>query len=741
MDQPNIDANSASSGGETMAVIVQIDPAIEFSQRQSGYELVYVAKDRRTGKFYRFGAREYHVVVMMDGNRSLEEICIQLARDGLDWSKRDVIAFVRELTQHRLACVAPDPQDHSAVQTGSDQQHSQASNPPSTHQKTSQPQGGAQRNRLMARGLKMLGGLLTQRFPLADGDRIASKLLLTFGMVFSVPATVLWTIVVTIGIGIVWTHADAFSMEVRRVFDQQLWIVLAVVWLVLKVFHECGHAVCAKRHGVRVGKMGIMFFLFAPLAYVDVTDAWSLVRRRDRVQIALAGVYVELAIGAVAALLWWLLPIGFAKHLAAQVFLVAGPATLLVNANPLLRLDGYYVLSDWLEIPNLRAQGRQRLGAIMEFLLFRLPPTPSPLIGWRREFAVFHAFCSVIFQVVWMSGLVIAVSAWAKGLGMVVAVAATIMWGLLPLLRWMHKIWTMQGSGGWVLSFYQRRLIAISVAVFLAVHYAAVSTSPLARRVPVVVRFQNEQIARAPVDAFVSSVFVRCGDRVERGTLLMELEKPELVLKHDQLMDRRDVELAKTIQFRQRGELAMSKVAEENAESIERQLQEIAQQIESMRVIAQRDGKITSPATDQMLGRYVSQGQELLRVSDPQEKEVLAIVAEESMEAYKKASATGQNAQIRLRGGVVIATPLKGLLPSASRTLPHAALAVTAGGPLAVQIAEHSESTELVHSQLQSVLPLDALTSLSVESGQIGRLTIPDDRTIISRLWERIDAQ
>ncbi len=746
MDDQTSHSTQDGAGIDPLSVIVQVDPAVEFSSRGQRAQPVYVAHDRRTGKFYRFGAREYHAVSLMDGERTLGEISRQLQRDGLLWSEVDVIAFAKELTQHRLAVVVTAAEHArpngetgvpAAAAVDGANTESEAGSARAASAKTASPEpkrwGGV--------ALRLFGGLLTQRFPLADGDRVATRLLPGFGFLFSVPAMVVWAALVGAGVSVVWSNADAFSAEVRRVFDQQLWLVLAVLWCVLKVVHECGHAVCAKYHGVRVGRMGIMFFLFAPLAYVDVTDAWKLVRRRDRVQIALAGVYVELAIGAAAALLWWFCPVGFTKHLAAQVFLVAGPATILVNANPLLRLDGYYVLSDLLEIPNLRAHGRKRLGAMLEALLFRIQMPESPLTGWRRDFAAFHALCSVVFQIVWMSGLVFAIASWAKGFGILIAIVAAAMWGALPLLRWMFKIWTLEPRKGLVLNFYQRRLIAVCTVACLAIQYATVQSSPLARRVPVVVQFQEEQIARAPVDAFVTSVFVRCGDRVERGTLLLELDQPELVLQRDQLMDQRDVELAKAIQHRQRSELALSKVAQQNAESLERRLAEIDEQIDSMRIVATRDGKITTPATNQLLGRYVKQGEELLRVSDPQEKEILAIVAEDTLEAYKKASSSKRIASIRLRGGVSITAPLQDLQPSASRTLPHPALAATAGGPLAVQMRQQSESNELVHPQLRSVLPLDPLTSLAVQSGQIGRLTIPDDRSLVSRIWDHLQSR
>ena len=218
----------------------------------------------------------------------------------------------------------------------------------------------------------------------------------------------------------------------------------------------------------------------------------------------------------------------------------------------------------------------------------------------------------------------------------------------------------------------------------------------------------------------------------------MELEQPELILQRDQLFDQHELELSKVVQHRRRGELALVEVATQNAASLQKRLDEIDTQIESMRIIAKRDGKITTPATDHLLGSYVHQGDELLRVSDPQEKEILAVVAEDNLDAYKNAASGGRLAQVRLRGGVTIRAPLTEVQPSASRRLPHPAMSVTAGGPLPIELNDRADSPKLVHAHLQSVLPLDALTSLEVESGQVGRLTIPDDRTLVSRLWDQI---
>lgn len=738
---------TACESSDAAGMRVRIDERIVFSSRDSGNETSYVGKDSRTGKFYRFGLQEYHAVTLFDGSRDLKGVHEQLNRDGVSWTIAEVAGFASELVKHRLAVViAPRP---TAGEPRSAPKHS--------------PTSKGRFSKL----LMTLSWMLSQRIPLADGHRVARAMTPWMGWAFEKPAMILWAGLVGSGWFCVYQNAGDYQRELSRLFDSHLWIVLIVVWCCLKTIHEIGHAVCAFRHGVRVGRMGILFFLFAPLAYVDVTDAWKLTSRGQRVQIALAGVYLELAVGAVAALAWWWLPTGFMKHLAAQVFLVAGPTTLLINANPLLRLDGYYVLSDWLEIPNLRMHGRAQLLAWIETHLMRMPRRPALLQGWRRTFATAHAACSIAFQAAWMSSLVIAVSYWAKGIGLILGVVATFVWAVIPLSRWMHKVWTFEPDrdheqtavdrsvdpaqdrgaiqnktsfslGAW-LSPYQRRLIGVSTIVVVMAQYLATASSPLDRRVPVVVRYQNEQIARAPSDAFVDNVYVRCGQRVTAGQLLIVLRDPELLLQRDQLIDQRDLAKLQSVQHQRRGELALADSARERSESLGRQVEQLGEKVNELRIVAHRNGTITSPMTDRLPGRYVRAGDVLAHVSDPREKELLAIVSERDMTAFQRAAEQGSGATVRLRGGRTIIAKLTELRPRVKKNLSHPALSAGVGGPLAVEPANESQEMRLVQPQLESVVALDSLTSAQVHAGQIGRLTIPDDRSFVARLWEYLN--
>ncbi|NND99917.1 MAG: peptidase M50, partial [Pirellulaceae bacterium] len=443
---------------------ILLDPQVVFSSRDYGGQTSYVAHHPGLGKFYRIGIEEYRVAIRLDGEQSIEAITQAINAEGLQWSPQDVATFAAVLVKQRLASAKASPTmeavtsgvtaqvdvetpraDHadlakSIVPTPSSSQHPVTEQPTTA---TTTATDDPSTSRTWFQHLpKYLSLVVSQRIPLVQGGPIAAKWQGIIGPAFSIPGMILWAVLVASGMLVVYGHFDSFVHELHRLFDPGMWPVLIGFWCIAKVIHEMGHAVCASRYGVRIGKMGVMFFLLAPLAYVDVTDAWKIRNRLKRVHIALAGVYLELGIAAIAAWAWWWLPAGLMKHLAAQVFVVTGPTTLLVNANPLLRLDGYYVLSDLLEIPNLRMHGRAQLGRRLEWMMFGIPIKPSLLSGWRRPTATVHAICAVVFQFFWMSGLIIAASMWARGLGVILAGAALLLWGIVPLSRWVYKIWT-----------------------------------------------------------------------------------------------------------------------------------------------------------------------------------------------------------------------------------------------------------------------------------------------------------
>lgn len=693
---------------------VAMDDAITYEQRTVGGRTQVIASHAVAGKFFQLGPVEHRIAELLDGSRDVGEITTQLNCEGIDWAPEDVAELVSRFVTNKVA---------SAID-GSGQSPEQDTRSPAVPFSRRLP--------------GMLSMAISQRIPLVACNRIAEPLARHFGFIFSGVGVFLWLILVVGGMGVVLTHREAFFHEIAKLFDPGMWIVLFAVWVVAKVLHELGHATAARYHGVHVGKAGIMFFLFAPLAYVDVTDAWKLRSRWKRVQIALSGVYIELAIASIAAFAWLVLPPGFASHLMVQIFFVTGPATLLVNANPLLRLDGYYVLSDLAEIPNLRMHGRKQLAGIVNHWLVKIPADGALLSGWRQPAATLHAFGSVLFQFVWMGGLVLGVALWFEGLGVLLALVAAMLWAVLPLVRWMIKVWKYDADAYRFLTPHRFRLCLVILVVVSSVTYFAMATSPFARRVPVVVRFCDEQIARAASDAFVDQVFVERGERVSRGTLLVQLNAPELVLRRDDLADQCQSSRMREVQLRRTGDLAMAASETERAASLKRQLSELDAEVASLRIIASRDGLVTGSEIDSLQGSFVKEGAQLLCVCDPQEKELLVTVTTRDVEAYNLAVANQHPSMVRLRGGKSLMTMPPPLRPRASQSLPHPALGANAGGPIAVEPSPEKSEMRSATPLMQSVAPLDPLTSVEVRTGQIGMMTISDNRSLVQRFIESV---
>ena len=570
------------------------------------------------------------------------------------------------------------------------------------------------------------------RFRLGDFDPVAVRLTRWLGPLFAGPfMAVATTLMVLTGIA-VGLRMDGLWNELTRVIDRGIWLPLLAIYVVAKLWHESGHAVAARRFGVRVGDCGVMLFLLAPMAYVDVTDAWQLSSRRRRVAIALGGVYFELLAATIAALVWMMCD-GLVGHLAAQCVLIMGPATLLVNANPLLRLDGYYVVSDALDIPNLRSHGRSIWVALADRWLLNLDHEPIPLHGWRFVVAALHAAASILFQFVWMTGLVIATWHWAEGLGAVLAVLAIAYWAILPAVRMAVTRWSR-------LNLWMRcRMVLSFGSLVMVIQWGLSQPSPMGRRVPVAVRYRNEQIVRAPVDAFVESVPVRFGRRVETGQVLIRLINDELYVRRNETAS--DLELAKMDAdvAAQSGEAAAAIDYRRIAESLQRRLTTLDEQIDDLTLTARRSGRIVTPQIEQMIGRHIESGTPVMRVAESTEKEFVVSIDEASLGAYQDAVQKRRWLPVRLRGGA--SATIQPVPPRADATtqLPSAALGATAGGPIPVRPSSTDAGAMVTdRPRLTAVIPMSRVDAATIAAGRVGSIRIGDDRSLGRRIFDAI---
>ncbi|TWT87939.1 site-2 protease family protein [Neorhodopirellula pilleata] len=710
----------ADAADGAKAPVVRIDEDVEFTPVQvAGVSLVRCVH-RGTGQHYQFGAAEYHVAMMLDGTRNVSQIVAEAHDSGLDWTSQDVAEFIGVLISQKIATTSTP-----------------ATPPPA--EKVLDPFFSS----AMAFIGKTCSFAISLRFPLAHADPIARRVTPWLRPMLSRRGSLIVSVMIAITLFFAWVQRDRLAAELMRIFDSKQWWVALVGWAVLKFIHETGHACVARHLGVRCGRAGVMFFMFAPMAYVDVTEAWKLPRRTARMAIAMGGVYFELICASLALWVWWWCEGSQVGHVAAQIFFLAGPATLLVNANPLLRLDGYYVLSDLVDVPNLREQGRRLFGGAVERRLFGMIAPKTHLNGWRRSFAAYHAAASVVFQFVWMGGLVIVVSMWAGPLGLLIAGSAVFLWTVIPTTRWFIKVWNYtELSEEFSIGSHRRRFLWVTLTVLAVLQFLITLPSPLIVSVPVVVRFANDQILRAPASGFVQQVYFQSGDQVRQGEVIVQLRDDELAVRRDEIRLELESEAIQWQLNERQDALGLAEASQRRSESLRRKLSEIEEQIEAMRIKAIEDGEILTPMLEKLHEAFVVHGQELVQTGNRNRKELLISIGEDQMDTYNVAVQQGHRLRVCFRGGQWLDVVPSEMLPRASREVPHPAMSATAGGPLAVS-PTHSDSVqgreqpgiELIAPRFEAVVPLSPGLSDSVRCGELGEMALQDKRSLAHRFW------
>lgn len=234
---------------------------------------------------------------------------------------------------------------------------------------------------------------------------------------------------------------DSFSASFVDLFSWQGLAAYGLTLVLVKFAHELGHGFTAKRMGCRVPNMGVAFLVMFPMAYTDVNDAWKLPKRQQRLAVGAAGIVTELLIAAWATLAWALLPAG---QLRTGMFLLASTtwvSTVLINSSPFLRFDGYFLLMDWLDMPNLHARafalGRWRM---REWLFGLGAPPPEALAPKKRRGLLLFAYGTWVYRALVFGGIAVLVyTAFPKPLGPLLAFVEVAWFIAMPVLHEMKN--------------------------------------------------------------------------------------------------------------------------------------------------------------------------------------------------------------------------------------------------------------------------------------------------------------
>ena len=339
-------------------VRVRLRPDIVVDRHRYEGRSYYVIKDPVSLRYYRLKENEHFLLQFMDGKRTLADA--QKAYEAHYRPDRlrleDMEAFAQQLMKAGLA------QNES-------------------------PGGGKllierRQKRKRQEWIQAFTNILYIKIPVLDPDKILVWMIQYTWWIFTSLFLYASLALVCAAAGLVLTNFDIFVSKLPNYYEFFSFKTAAYLWLslgVVKVIHEFGHGLSCRFYGGEVHEMGFLLLCFSPALYCNVTDAWTLPSKWQRIIISAAGIYVELVIAAIATFVWWYTPSQpFIHNLSLSLMVVCSVSTVVFNGNPLMRFDGYYVLSDWMEIPNLREKANKFITNwfLSKGLGIEVPPEP-----------------------------------------------------------------------------------------------------------------------------------------------------------------------------------------------------------------------------------------------------------------------------------------------------------------------------------------------------------------------------
>lgn len=544
--------------------------------------------------------------------------------------------------------------------------------------------------------------IMFMRFPLLDPDAFLVKTLPVVGRFISPAGAVLWLMVVGWALKLVADNFDALKVQAQGVLAPGNLPLLYLGLVIVKTLHEFGHAYFCRKFGGEVHVMGIMLMIFTPVPYMDATSSWGFRSRRQRMLVGAAGMIAELFVAALAAFVWAKTAPGTLHSLAYNMMFVASISTLVFNANPLLRFDGYYLLSDLLEIPNLSQRANGQLKYYCERFLFGVKKA-EPATRRRREAAwlVVYGITSGVYRVIVFGGILLFVADQFLILGLLMALFCLISWITVPTGKFLHYL-----AGSPKLDRTRPRAIAVSAAMAAGLLLLlAVIPFPSHFRAPGVVQARQRTDVINEAQGRVVGLLARSGSQVAAGQPLLQLDNPELDLDIASTQARL-LEVEARLRHAMSEAVANLKPLHRIAEAATNRLTKLLNDQAALTVRARHDGVWVAPGIEDYVGRWLMRGSHLGLLINPRDFDFIATVKQVDADALFARKIPG--AEVRLFGnaGKVLPVAQWKVVPGGQRTLPSPALGWHAGGEMPVAVEDpQGRTTQEPFFEVQAAVP------------------------------------
>ena len=644
----------------------------------------YVLQDRISRRSHRLNPPAHYLVGLMDGRRTLQELWDAAGqRFGDDAPTQDeVIQLLGQLHAADLVQSEGAPDVDELLRR-------------------------ARRTRTRTLMAKLLAPLAI-KVPLFDPDRMLERWLPWFQPLFGPLGALLWLAVVGWGAFSAAQHWNELTQDIgNRVLAPDNLLVLALVFPLLKAAHEFGHACAVKAWGGEVHEMGVMFLVMMPVPYVDASASSAFPERRKRVIVGAAGMAVELFIAAAAMLLWIDMQPGLLRAVLFNVMLIAGVSTVIFNANPLLRFDGYYILSDLIDIPNLRQRSQQYLGVVLQRGLFGMPNEAVQATPREAAWFLFFSIGSFLYRLTVTFAIAVFIGTHYFVVGVLLAIWA-VATGIFAPVLWLVGFIAFSPK----LRRHRTRAVltstALAAALFVLVFVVPVPSWTNAQGV---LWDAEQSVVRSGADGFVLRVAAQPGSRVRRGDPLVEADDPLLAPRLK--MVRAEKEAAEARYQAERMEnVSASLVTLEKLKSLDADLQRLEERMRDLVVRAPGDGIFALPAPENLPGRFLKQGEQIAHVI-PEGRVTCRVLVTQQQVHLVRSGTRAVTARLAERPRETVEARVLREVPLAMDRLPSLALSQAGGGDVALDPRTGAPKALQTHFELE----IELLTERPVGAG------------------------
>ena len=532
---------------------------------------------------------------------------------------------------------------------------------------------------------------LAVRIPLFDPDKILNRLIVYLTPLLSRPAFIIWGLVTGFALILAITNisylAAATSMELLNPLNLAALIVLYVI---IKTVHEFAHALAIKLWGGEVHEMGITLLVFVPVPYVDASAGWVFRDRIKRVFVSAVGIMAELFMAALALFVWLTVEPGAVKDLAFNIILIASISTLLFNANPLMRFDGYYMLQDFLDIPNLSSRSSRYYFYLIQRYIYGVKEAFSPQTAAGEHYwFVIYAPLAMCYRLFIMVTIAIFLIKQFLIVGVALACWAIVSQVVMPLWRALKFL-----VSGQQLEEVRFRALAITVSsVTLLLLVLMLVPVSLTTRAEGVVWAPDQAQIYAATEGFVEKIYVSSGDAVEVGELLMELRNPVLLARIAVLEAQRN-EITVRGRSEQFIDPVKSRIALADLESIDSELALLRSEASALTIRSEQAGRVMLADNINLQGMYLSQGQLLGYVSTGSQLIIRSVISQKDIGLLRNQVLSVEVRLAESLGEKIEARILRET-PAASQELPSAALGTKGGGSIVVNTMRDDKNARL----------------------------------------------